>query len=108
MFGDVYLAPNVRQMGETTRMGILELASTLSATFEGEHVHASNNAGRGLTLTERYPLELAASILKAVRCHVRRSEGISIIALGTGTEPHVDETDVYANNEWWRWEAELP
>ena len=70
---------------------IPELADTLSTTCEGEHVDASGKAGKDLTAGERYPPELTAAILKAIRCYVRRSKGISIDALETGTRPHVDE-----------------
>ena len=64
--------------------------------FFGTELHADGAAGRGLTATKQYPLELAAP-LKAIRCYVRKSDGISVDALETGTGPHVDENGVDAS-----------
>ena len=49
------------------------------------------------------PRELEGAMLRTNRCQAKRSEGISIDALETGTGPHVDETDVDAKWERERW-----
>ena len=51
--------------------------------------------------SDRSPPEWAAAVLKAIRCFVRRSEGISIDAFETGTGLHVDETEDDASWETW-------
>ena len=71
---------------------IPELAEMLSATCEGEDVHA--RAGRGLTGTERYPPGMAAAILKAIRCQASQSMHWRL---------ERDETDVDAG--WENWET---
>ena len=91
--------PRQRRQGCVTN--IPELVETLSVTFMNEHVQESGTAGRGPTATERYTPELSAAILDAMRCNVRRSEGISIEALESGTGSHVDVTDVDASWETW-------
>ena len=88
-----------RETGDTTepltnRMGPQHSGTeTLSVTFEGEYVHASGTAHWGtLSWQQQHSV---------IPCYVRRGEGISIDALGTGTVSHVDETDVDASWEAW-------
>ena len=77
---------------QTNTMGnIPELAVALSTTCGGEHVHATGSAGSDLTATERYPPDLQAPTLKAIRCHAGRSEGISLDATVMETASHVDK-----------------
>ena len=91
--------PNQRRTGWVTN--IQEPAATLSTTWKGEHAHASGTTGRSPTATERCPPEMAAAIHEAIRCYVRRFEGISIHAFEIGRGHHVHDVDA----SWETWET---